>query len=207
MQKECNINTLPESEFMVYNSGESDCCNAYSEVKNMELNNHTNQVSSGGKGIRLTTLCYLEQDGKYLMLYRNKKEGDQSEGKYLGVGGKLERGESPEECALREIREETGFEVSDLTFRGIVTFISDVWEHELMFLYSAGRWTGTLRMDCSEGELLWVPKEQVLSLPAWQGDKYFLRKLLDGDHDIHLKLVYEGEQLTEAYDNGSRIVI
>lgn len=157
-----------------------------------------------GTGIRLTTLCYLEQEGKYLMLYRNKKEQDQSAGKYLGVGGKLERGESPEECALREIREETGYEVSDLTFRGIVTFISDKWEHELMFLYSARKWSGNQRVDCPEGELIWVPKEQVLSLPAWEGDKYFLRPLLAGEMDIHVKLVYEDDRLAEVYDGVRR---
>ncbi len=160
---------------------------------------------AGRPGIRLTTLCYLEQDGSYLMLYRNKKEQDQSAGKYLGVGGKMERGESPEECAMREIKEETGYTVSELAFRGIVTFISDKWEHELMFLYTADHFSGTMRTDCPEGELCWVPKDEVLSLPAWEGDRYFLRPLLTGEQDIHVKLVYEGDHLVEAYDHLTQI--
>ena len=136
------------------------------------------------KQMRLTTLCYLEQDGKYLMLYRNKKKNGQSEGKYLGIGGKLEPDESPEECAMREVKEETGLTPLDLKFRGIVTFVSDCFENELMFLYSATKLRGTLRTDCPEGDLFWVEKERVLSLPAWEGDRYFLIPLLNGSEDL-----------------------
>lgn len=157
------------------------------------------------KGTRLTTLVYLEQDGKYLMLYRNKKEHDQSQGKYLGIGGKLEEGESPEECAVREIQEETGLTPLDLRFRGIVTFVSDVWENELMFLYSSSQLSGAVNYDCAEGELVWIETERMLSLPAWEGDKYFLIPILDGRSDIHIKLIYQGERLMEAYDNGTLI--
>ena len=158
------------------------------------------------KKTRLTTLCYLKQDGRYLMMYRNKKKDDQSEGKYLAIGGKLKPGESPEECALREIKEETGYEAKDLCFRGIVTFVSDVWDNELMFLYSAEQLEGTPHTTCNEGELLWIDEKKMLTLPMWEGDPYFLRPILNEEDDIHIKLVYQGEKLVEAYDNGNMIL-
>ena len=155
--------------------------------------------------MRLTTLCYLIRDGRYLMLYRNKKENDQSEGKYLGVGGKMIEGESPDECARREILEETGFTVEDLTLRGVVTFLSDCYEDEIMFLYSAEQFTGDLR-ECDEGELSWVDADKVLSLPAWEGDKYFLKPLLEGREGIEVKLSYRGDRLIEASVGGEMVL-
>ena len=152
--------------------------------------------------IKLTTLCYLRQDGKYLMI--KKKDSDpQAGGKYLGVGGKLEEGESPDECAKREILEETGFTPLDLKLRGIVTFISDVWDNEIMFLYSAEQLDGSLRSDCDEGELSWIEEDKVLELPAWEGDKYFLKPLLAGEDDIMIKLNYKGDTLKEASRDGA----
>lgn len=148
--------------------------------------------------VKLTTLCYIEKDQKYLMLYRNKKENDQSKGKWIGVGGKLEPGESPEECLLREVKEETGLTLTDYRFCGIVTFLSDVYEGEYMFLYTADGFTGELAESCGEGELQWIPKSQVLQLPAWEGDHYFLEQLLAGKTDIHIKLRYEGEKIAEV---------
>ena len=157
------------------------------------------------KKTRLTTLCYLKQNGRYLMMYRNKKQGDQSQGKYLAIGGKLKSGESPEECAAREIYEETGLIAKDLFFRGIVTFVSDVWDNELMFLFSAEQLSGSVKTDCTEGELGWVEEKNMLKLPMWEGDPYFVRPILDGEDDIHIKLVYKGEHLTEVYNNGAMV--
>lgn len=151
-----------------------------------------------GERMRLTTLCYIEQNGKYLMLYRNKKEQDQSKGKWLGVGGKLEPGESPEECVLREVFEETGLTLTKYRFRGVVTFVSDVWENELMFLFTATDFTGTVTDSCTEGQLEWIDKDKVLSLPMWEGDHYFLEELLAGKEGITMKLAYEGEKLLYA---------
>lgn len=155
--------------------------------------------------MKLTTLCYLKQNGNYLMIKKND-DGGQSAGKYLGVGGKLEPGESPDECAKREIKEETGYEVLDLKLRGIVTFLSDVWEDEIMFLYSAEQLEGELRNDCDEGRLYWIEEDKVLDLPAWEGDKYFLKPLLEGEDDIQLKLVYKGDDLMEVYRDGAMLL-
>lgn len=151
--------------------------------------------------VKLTTLCYIEKNEQYLMLYRNKKENDQSQGKWIGVGGKFEPGESPEECLLREVREETGLTLTNYQFRGIVTFLSDIYEGEYMFLYTADGFTGELNGNCKEGELHWVPKTQVLQLPSWEGDRYFLKELLSGKTDIHIKLEYKGDRLVKVISN------
>jgi len=157
-----------------------------------------NSFKNNNKNIKLTTLCYIEQDDKYLMLYRNKKKNDQSEGKWLGVGGKIESGESPEECVVREVYEETGLALNNVKFRGIITFVSDVWDNEFMFLYTSDDFTGTIKETCDEGELAWIPKSKVIELPAWEGDKVFLKPLIAGETDIHIKLVYEGEKLVKV---------
>ncbi len=144
-----------------------------------------------------TTLCYIEKDGKYLMLHRIKKEQDENKGKWIGVGGKFEEGESPEECLVREVREETGLELTDYELRGIVTFVSDIYETEYMFLYTATGFEGELVSDCNEGVLKWVTIEEVLSLNLWEGDRIFLRMLAEGRRGISLKLVYEGNMLVQ----------
>lgn len=149
------------------------------------------------KPVKLTTLCYIEQNGKYLMLYRNKKKDDQSKGKWLGVGGKLESGESPEDCLIREVYEETGLRLTEYKFRGIITFVSDIWENELMFLYTADTFDGKLKDDCDEGCLKWIPKEDVRELNVWEGDRIFLDELLKDNNDIHIRLVYEDDKLVE----------
>ena len=151
-----------------------------------------------------STLCYLEKDGCYLMLHRVKKKNDENQGKWIGVGGKLEPGESPEECALREIREETGLTAEDLNLRSVITFISDEWEDERMYLFHSKRFTGELT-SCDEGELKWIPVAEVESLPSWEGDRIFLRRLREGKTYFSLKLVYSGEKLTEAilWEDGS----
>ncbi|MBE6994775.1 MAG: 8-oxo-dGTP diphosphatase [Ruminococcaceae bacterium] len=151
-----------------------------------------------------STLIYIERDGKYLMLHRTRKENDMNHDKWLGVGGKFEDGESPEDCALRETKEETGLTLTSWQYRGIVTFVSDRWETEYMHLFTADRWTGAIR-DCDEGELAWIAKEDLLALPLWEGDKLFLRLLDEGGPFFSLKLRYEGEHLREAVLNGKRL--
>lgn len=148
-----------------------------------------------------TTLCYVERDDCYLLLHRVKKQHDENAGLWIGVGGKLEEGESPEECVLRETQEETGLTLTDYRLRGIVTFVSDRWEGELMYLFTADGFTGTLR-DCDEGVLRWIPKKQVLELPHWEGDAIFLRLLQEDAPFFSLKLEYRGEALVHAALNG-----
>ena len=153
--------------------------------------------------MKITTLCYIEKDNCYLMLLRNKKKDDPNEGKWIGVGGKAEKGESPDECMLREVFEETGLTLTDYRFLGIITFISDTWEDEYMMLYKGISFDGTLRADCDEGQLRWIPKEDILQLPLWEGDRLFLSKMLKNAGQIHMKLVYEGDCLRTWHDYSS----
>ena len=146
-----------------------------------------------------TTLCYIERGGKWLLMLRNKKENDLNEGKWIGVGGKCEPGETPEQCVRRETFEETGLTLDELHFYGIIHFRSDTWEDEEMYLYSSDDFTGQLKEQCSEGTLAWIPKEKVLELPIWQGDRLFLKKMLDGELSIEMTLVYRGDELVEWY--------
>lgn len=145
----------------------------------------------------LTTLCYIERENKYLMLHRVKKEKDINKDKWIGIGGHFEDDESPEECLLREVKEETGLILLDYRLRGVITFISDRWQTEYMFLYTADSYEGELR-ECDEGELCWVDKADVYNLPIWEGDKIFFR-LLEGDAPFFsLKLRYEGDKLVDS---------
>lgn len=148
-----------------------------------------------------TTLCYLEKDGCYLMLHRIKKKNDLNQDKWVGVGGKLEENESPEECLVREVREETGLTLTCWRYCGIVTFVSDRWEGEYMHLYTADGFTGQLT-DCNEGVLEWVPKERVRLLPQWEGDRIFFRLMEQNVPFFSLKLQYEGDRLVLAALNG-----
>lgn len=155
--------------------------------------------------MKLTTLCYIEKDGKYLMLYRNRKKNDENGGKWIGVGGKLEKDETPFECMRREILEETGFCVISAKIRGVVTFVSDVFGCEYMFLYTVNEFSGTLK-ECDEGELEWIDKTKLYELSMWEGDRIFLDLLAKDTPYFDLKLRYEGEKLSEAYLDGARIV-
>ena len=154
-----------------------------------------------GDTMKNTSLCYIERDGCYLMLHRTKKVNDENHDKWIGVGGKFEEGESPEECMLREVQEETGLTLTAWRYRGIVTFVSDEWGGEYMHLFTADGYTGLIK-SCDEGELEWVEKQRLLSLPIWEGDKIFLR-LLDSEQPFFsLKLRYQGERLVAAALNG-----
>lgn len=153
-----------------------------------------------------TSLCYIERGHEYLMLHRVKKEHDENHDKWIGIGGKFEYGESPEECMMREMREETGLSPLSWRYRGIVTFVSDEWGTEYMHLFTCNEYTGTVR-ECDEGVLEWINKDALLSLPIWAGDKIFLR-LLDTDTPFFsLKLCYSGSTLTRAVLNGDELVI
>lgn len=145
--------------------------------------------------MRETTLCYIEQDGKYLMMHRTKKKHDPNEGKWIGVGGKLESGETPEECLFREVREETGLEIVQYEKRGEIFFSAVGYEEELMHLYTCTVFRGNLNFDCAEGELRWIPFEEFSKIPLWEGDKLFLADLLAGKSDIYMALYYQGDRL------------
>ena len=156
--------------------------------------------------MRNTTLVHLERDGKYLMLHRVKKEHDENHDKWVGIGGKFEPGESPEDCALREVREETGLTMHSWAYCGIVTFVSDEWGTEYMHLFHSADFEGSVK-DCDEGVLEWVDKKALYDLPIWEGDKIFLR-LLDTDRPFFsLKLCYQGDRLMEAVLDGKALPV
>lgn len=151
-----------------------------------------------------TTLCYIEKDGSYLMLHRTKKINDVNKDKWVGIGGKFEDGESPEDCLLREVKEEVGITLLSYSYRGIVTFVSDRYPTEYMHLFTANEFSGELS-PCDEGEPVWVDKSKVSSLPIWEGDKIFFELLNENRPFFSLKLRYEGEHLAEAVLNGKKM--
>ena len=155
--------------------------------------------------MRNTTLCYIHNDrGQTLLIHRIKKENDLNHDKWIGVGGKFEDKESPEDCLIREVREETGLTLTSYRYRGIVTFVSDEWETEYMHLFTADGFIGELSR-CDEGVLEWVDDDKVADLPTWEGDRIFLRLLEQDAPFFSLKLVYAGEALTYAALDGKPI--
>lgn len=160
--------------------------------------------------MKKTTLCYIENDGCWLMLYRDRKPGDMNKGKWLGTGGKLEPGETPDECNAREVLEETGLRLRTAHFYGVIHFRADEYEDEDMYLYSSDdfepadeearriyRETGRYEPPaCSEGRLEWIPKTELLDLPMWEGDKAFIIKVLQGCREIRMTLSYTGDICT-----------
>ena len=154
-----------------------------------------------------TTLCYIEKDSKYLMLHRVKKDKDINKGKWIGVGGKFEEGETADECVVREVFEETGLVVQpeDFEYRGIVTFVDTSSEPvytEFMHIFRTQRFEGNLKTDCDEGNLEWVPVEKLNTLPHWQGDEIFLDFIAQGRPFFSLKLIYKNNVLIQTYLDG-----
>ncbi|MBQ7499925.1 MAG: 8-oxo-dGTP diphosphatase [Clostridia bacterium] len=156
--------------------------------------------------MRNSTVCYIIKDGKYLMLHRVKEENDMNRGKWITVGGGCEEKESPEDCVVREVKEESGLTLLSYRFRGIVTFVSDKYETEYMYIFTSDDFEGEL-IDCDEGVLEWVDEKDVGSLPQWEGDRLFFGKILNDEPFFSMKLVYEGDRLVEAFDEGKRIDI
>lgn len=155
--------------------------------------------------MRNTTLCYIHNGrGQTLLIHRIKKENDLNRDKWIGVGGKFEDKESPEDCLVREVKEETGLTLTSYRYRGVVTFVSDVWETEYMHLFTADGFTGELSR-CDEGVLEWVDDDKVADLPTWEGDRIFLQLLNEDAPFFSLKLAYTGEKLTYAALNGKEI--
>lgn len=152
---------------------------------------------------KLSTLCYIERDDQYLMLHRTVKEHDVNKDKWIGVGGHFEKDESPEECLLREVWEETGYTLTSYRFRGIVTFVSGNGVTEYMSLFTADAFEGE-PVPCDEGELEWVDIQDIGKLSLWEGDRIFLRLLAEDAPFFSLKLVYDGQDhLISAALNGS----
>ena len=152
----------------------------------------------------LTTLCYLEREEKWLMLHRDAKKNDINEGKWIGVGGHFEKDESPDECLLREVKEETGYTLNSFIFRGIVTFVSDNTQTEYMHIFTSNDFSGN-EIRCTEGTLQWIEKDKIESLNLWEGDRIFLKMLKKNEPFFSLKLVYKNGFLSEKFLNGKAI--
>ena len=144
----------------------------------------------------LSTLCYIEKDDKYLMLHRTKKKNDINKDKWLGIGGKFEEGESPEECIVREVMEETGLKLNSYQLRTIVTYVSTNWETEYMYVFTSDDFTGDL-IECNEGDLQWIDKKEVTKLNTWEGDKIFVEKLQNDSGFFTVKFEYDGDKLVK----------
>jgi len=153
---------------------------------------------------QLTTLCYIEKDNCYLMLHRTTKENDENHDKWIGIGGHFEFQESPEDCLIREVKEETGLSLLNYDFRGIVTFISDDHPAEYMHLYTSNSFSGTVS-DCKEGQLEWIPIDKICTLNLWAGDRLFLDLLSQNVPFFSLKLVYKNGQLLNSILNGKQL--
>ena len=152
-----------------------------------------------------STLCHIEKDGKYLMLHRVKKKNDINHDKWIGIGGKFEDKESPEQCNQREVFEETGLSLISSKYRGIVTFVSDKYETEYMHIFTSKEFSGTQK-ECDEGTLEWIDKTSLFKLPIWKGDKIFLKLIENEDFPFFsLRLEYIGDKLTEAVLNGTKL--
>ena len=143
------------------------------------------------------TLCYIEKDSKYLMLHRNKRENDMHEGLWVGLGGKFEPGESPDECIIREVFEESGLTVKSPQLRGILTFPMGLDEDDwYVFLFTATEFNGELK-TCDEGELAWIDKNRLDELPMYEGDRYFLKWLDEYSGVFSAKYIYDGRSLKD----------
>ena len=151
-----------------------------------------------------STLCYLLRGDEVLMMHRTRKKNDMNHDKWIAVGGRFEKDESPEDCALREVKEETGLTMTAWQYRGVVLFLNDQYPPERMHLFTSDAFEGELT-DCDEGELVWLPKEQLDTLPQWEGDRIFHRLLKEEVPFFELELVYSGEKLLTARLNGEKM--
>lgn len=142
----------------------------------------------------LSTVCYIEKEGKYLMLHRTKKQNDINKEKWLGIGGKFEDKESPEDCIIREVKEETGLILNSVKLRGMLTFINTICETEYIYVFTSDDFTGNL-IQCNEGDLQWVEKNKVTSLNLWEGDKIFIGKIKENSPFFTIKYEYDGDTL------------
>lgn len=142
----------------------------------------------------LSTLCYIEKDNQYLMLHRTKKKNDINKNKWIGIGGKFEEKESPEECIVREVKEETGLQLNSYQLRCIVTYISTNWETEYMYVFTSDDFEGNI-IECNEGDLQWVNKDEVTKLNTWEGDKIFIEKMQKDSNFFTVKFEYDGDTL------------
>lgn len=156
--------------------------------------------------MELTTLCYIEKDDSYLMLHRVSKKNDVNKDKWIGVGGHFEAGESPEDCLLREVKEETGLMLTSYRFRGLLTFVFNDNEAEYICLYTADGFEGEIT-DCDEGTLEWVSKKKIPELNLWEGDKIFFELLNRNEPFFSMKLVYQGDTLVDCELNGEKILM
>ena len=154
-----------------------------------------------------SSLCYIEKNGMYLLIHRVKKKNDFNEGKWIGVGGKFEEDETADECVVREVFEETGLTLTEFHMVGVIKFYSNKTEDQDMFLYKATDFTGKLKEDCPEGYLKWVPADEVLKLPTWEGDHFFIDPLLQGRTNLNMTVKYEGDVLTEFIDETASVTI
>lgn len=143
----------------------------------------------------LSTVCYIEKDNKYLMLHRTKKKNDVNKDKWIGIGGKFEERESPEECIVREVKEETGLTLKSYKLRCIVTYVSPFWETEYMYVFTSDDFEGELASECNEGDLQWIDKSQIANINTWEGDKIFIEKMQNDDNFFTLKLEYNDDKL------------
>ena len=145
-----------------------------------------------------TVLAYIEDKHRYLMLFRNKKRNDINKGKYIGIGGHLEEGESKEEALIREIKEETGLTVTSYKYRAKLTFINDEYS-EIMYLFTVDGFIGEIK-ECDEGELHWINKEDIFKVPHWEGDEIFVKKMLSTDEYFEMTLIYKDDKLTKVIE-------
>ena len=154
--------------------------------------------------MKQTTLCYIEKDNKYLMLHRIKKENDMNKDKWIGVGGKFLEDETPEQCLLREVEEETGLILNNFNYRGVVIFESDIYETEAMHLYTSDDFSGNIK-ECDEGKLEWIDKKELYSLTLWEGDKLFLKMIETPSEFFNMTVTYQGDTLISATLEGNEI--
>lgn len=177
-------------------------CYNLEKILRQEKYSRKGTIAMAGRMENMSTLCYLERDGEYLMLHRTVKKQDVNRDKWIGVGGHFEEGESPEECVLREVKEETGYTLTSFRYRGLLTFLSGDGVTEYISLFTADGFMGE-PIACDEGELVWVSREKLFDLNLWEGDKIFFKLLEEERPFFSLKLVYDGHsRLTEAVLDG-----